>query len=102
MSVADVLAGEDEVPETAQQAEGKAASGGETAAPVPQSTPAVQISFDEYLTADHEHRKKLQREKWSNHPNAREVNGITYLEFEGKHKKTKGHLFMFPQWGSVA
>ena len=53
MSVADVLAGEDEIPETAQQAEGKAASGGETAAPVPQSTPAVQISFDEYLTADH-------------------------------------------------
>ena len=49
MSVADVLAGEDEVPQTAQQAEEKAASGGETAAPAPQSTPAVQISFDEYL-----------------------------------------------------
>ena len=41
MSVADVLAEEAEVPETAQQTEGEAASGGETAAPVPQSTPAV-------------------------------------------------------------
>lgn len=102
MSVADVRAEEDEVPQTAQQTEGEAASGRETEAPAPQSTPAVQLSFDEYLTADHEHRKKLQREKWSSHPNAREVNGITYLEFEGKHKKTKGHLFMFPQWGSVA
>ena len=75
MSVADVLAEEDEVPETAQQTEGEAASGRETEAPAPQSTPAVQLSFDEYLTADHEHRKKLQREKWSSHPNAREVNG---------------------------
>lgn len=64
--------------------------------------PNHEVSFEEYLTHLYTNKKNILKETWSKYPYVKEVNGISYLEFEGKEKHTKGHIFMFPSWGQIA
>lgn len=68
----------------------------------PAVTVTEEIPYDEYINNQNDLKRKYLRENWRKHPNAKEVNGITYLEFEGKKKRTSGHLFMIPSWGDMA
>lgn len=55
-------------------------------------------NYETYLNTLNEQQRKYLKENWSRHKNAREANGVLFIEYESAKPKSSGHIFFFPDW----
>lgn len=58
-------------------------------------------NFEEYQQKVLKHAQKILKEKWIKHPKAKEINGISFIEFESAISSSNGHVFIYPDWNDI-
>ena len=94
------LAEEETAEQSAKQNVEKAAGNDKKNSSQTQKETGTSGDFASYEEQDLKQRSIRVREDWKDTPSYREVNGLSYLEFESA-RKSRGHFFLFPSWNTT-